>query len=78
MLRGMAIVIIGGLTASTLLVLLMMPSFYLVFDKNPDKQKKKRKHKGWPWGKKKKAEEISLVLSEDTLSPLQKVDPLEP
>ncbi len=78
MLRGMAIVIIGGLTASTLLVLLMMPSFYLVFDKNPDKQKKKRKYKGWPWGKKKKAEEISLVLSEDTLSPLQKVDPLEP
>lgn len=31
MMRGMAIVIIGGLTASTILTLLLLPTFYLLF-----------------------------------------------
>lgn len=33
MLNGMAIIIIGGLTASTLLILFLLPSFYLIFMK---------------------------------------------
>lgn len=33
MMQGMALVIIGGLVASTVLILLLMPSFYLIIDK---------------------------------------------
>ncbi len=32
MMRGMAVVIIGGLCASTLLTLLLLPTFYLIFE----------------------------------------------
>ena len=39
--RGMAFVIIGGLVASTLLCLLLMPTFYLLIDKNARKQRRK-------------------------------------
>ena len=38
MMQGMALVIIGGLVASTLLTLLLMPTIYLIIDK-----KKRRK-----------------------------------
>lgn len=38
MMQGMALVIIGGLIASTLLTLILIPTFYLIFDK-----KKKRR-----------------------------------
>lgn len=40
LMRGMALVIIGGLTASTVLALLLLPSFYLLFDKKTAKKKK--------------------------------------
>lgn len=36
MLNGMAIIIIGGLTASTLLILFLLPTFYLIFMKRED------------------------------------------
>lgn len=39
---GMAFVIIGGLIASTLLCLLMMPTFYLILTKKGKKQKKNK------------------------------------
>ena len=35
--QGMAIVIIGGLTASTVLTLLLLPTFYLLFRGKPRK-----------------------------------------
>ena len=37
MLNGMAYIIIGGLTASTLLILFLLPSFYLIFMKKEKK-----------------------------------------
>ncbi|MCM1112403.1 MAG: efflux RND transporter permease subunit [Muribaculum sp.] len=40
MMKGMALVIIGGLIASTILTMLLIPSFYLILDK---KSKDKRK-----------------------------------
>ena len=47
MMSGMAFVIIGGLVASTLLCLLMMPAFYLLLSKDPDKKRgRKKKNKG--------------------------------
>lgn len=39
MMQGMALVIIGGLVASTILTLILIPSFYLILDK---KKKKRR------------------------------------
>lgn len=36
LLQGIALVVIGGLVASTLLVLLLMPAFYLLLDKKKD------------------------------------------
>jgi len=35
-------VVIGGLTASTIRTLLLLPSFYLLIDGNPDKRQKRR------------------------------------
>ena len=43
MMEGMALVIIGGLIASTLLCLLMMPTFYLLITKDGKEGRKKRK-----------------------------------
>lgn len=40
MMRGMAMVIIGGLTASTALTLLLIPTFYLLTDKEERKRRK--------------------------------------
>ena len=43
--QGMAVVVIGGLSMSTLLTLILIPTFYLIFDKKPKKQKPgRRKH----------------------------------
>ena len=41
MMQGMGIVVIGGLTASTLLTLLLLPTFYLLIDGNPEKKAKR-------------------------------------
>lgn len=47
MMQGMALVIIGGLVASTLLTLLLMPTIYLIIDK---KKRRKRRvgEEGYP------------------------------
>lgn len=37
MMQGMALVIIGGLIASTLLTLILIPTFYLIFDKKKNR-----------------------------------------
>lgn len=39
MMQGMALVIIGGLIASTLLTLLLMPTVYLIIDKKKGKRR---------------------------------------
>ena len=41
--QGLAIVVIGGLTASTFLTLLLLPTFYLILS-GKGKKKKKAKH----------------------------------
>lgn len=43
MMQGMALVIVGGLIASTLLTLVLMPTIYLIIDK---KHKKGHRRKG--------------------------------
>ncbi|MCR4657527.1 MAG: efflux RND transporter permease subunit [Lachnospiraceae bacterium] len=53
--QGMAVVIVGGLIASTLLTLLLLPNFYLIFERK-DKKDKKRKKKM----KNKEADEIYI------------------
>lgn len=40
MMEGMAMVIIGGLIASTVLILLLMPTFYLIIDKRSRREKR--------------------------------------
>lgn len=40
MMEGMAMIIIGGLVASTVLILLLMPTFYLIIDKRSRKAKR--------------------------------------
>lgn len=42
MMQGMGLVVIGGLTASTILTLLLLPTFYLIIDGNPEKRKHKK------------------------------------
>lgn len=42
MMQGMAVVIIGGLTASTILTLILLPTFYMIIHKH-SKDKKQRK-----------------------------------
>ena len=44
-LQGMGVVIVGGLFASTLLTLLLLPNFYLMLRKRPKKKKKSEKNK---------------------------------
>ena len=43
MMKGMALVIIGGLVASTVLTMLLIPSFYLILDKESRKARKSEK-----------------------------------
>lgn len=38
MMQGMALIIIGGLVASTILILMLMPTFYLIIDKRSRKE----------------------------------------
>ena len=45
MTRGLAIVNIGGLTASTLLSLLMLPVFYSIMSRNPEQEAKREEAK---------------------------------
>lgn len=45
LMQGMALVVIGGLTAATLLTLLFLPTFYLIMDGTGKKKKKKGKNK---------------------------------
>lgn len=40
MMQGMALIIIGGLVASTVLILLLMPTFYLIIDKRSRKERR--------------------------------------
>ena len=58
-LQGMGVVIVGGLIASTLLTLLLLPNFYLIFDKFKGKKKRKKV------GEKKAAETKELEITED-------------
>ena len=43
MMQGMALIIIGGLIASTVLILLLMPTFYLIIDKRTRKENRMEK-----------------------------------
>lgn len=45
MTQGMAVVIVGGLTASTILTLILLPTFYMIIHKR-SKDKKQRKQNG--------------------------------
>lgn len=47
LMRGMALVIIGGLMASTILTLLLLPTFYLLFDSKltPEEREQRREEK---------------------------------
>ena len=43
MMQGMALIIIGGLIASTVLILMLMPTFYLIIDKRSRKEARQMK-----------------------------------
>ena len=43
--QGMAVIIIGGLVASTVLTLILLPTFYLLVNKKDPSEKKQRKNK---------------------------------
>lgn len=43
MMQGMALIIIGGLVASTILILMLMPTFYLIIDKRTIKENRQEK-----------------------------------
>ena len=43
MMQGMALIIIGGLVASTVLILLLMPTFYLIIDKRSRKERRMKR-----------------------------------
>ena len=43
MMQGMALIIIGGLIASTVLILMLMPTFYLIIDKRTNKENRQAK-----------------------------------
>lgn len=45
LMQGMALVIIGGLIASTLLILLLLPTFYLIIYEGRGRKLKKKKQK---------------------------------
>ena len=45
MMQGMALVIIGGLVTSTLLTLLLLPTFYLIFGGDHEKRDRKKQRK---------------------------------
>ena len=43
LMQGMALIIIGGLVASTVLILMLMPTFYLIIDKRTIKENRQEK-----------------------------------
>ena len=43
MMQGMALIIIGGLIASTILILMLMPTFYLIIDKRTIKENRQER-----------------------------------
>lgn len=43
MMQGMSVVVIGGLTLSTILTLVLIPTFYLMFDKEDRARRKQEK-----------------------------------
>lgn len=43
--QGMAVVIVGGLTASTILTLILLPTFYMIIHKRSKDRKQKKKQK---------------------------------
>lgn len=45
LMQGMAVVMIGGLVASTILTLVLLPTFYLLVNKKPKQKKQKKRHK---------------------------------
>lgn len=68
MMEGMALVIIGGLIASTVLILLLMPTFYLIIDKRSRKEKRLSKKEARLAAKKEKRklkEEIHEIEKKD-------------
>ncbi len=56
MMQGMGIVVIGGLTASTVLTLLLLPTFYLIIDGDPEKRRRKKEKR-----KQKRDEKVRAV-----------------
>lgn len=44
MMQGMAVVVIGGLSLSTVLTLVLIPTFYLIFDRE-DRQNRRRERR---------------------------------
>ena len=65
MMEGMAMIIIGGLIASTLLILLLMPTFYLIIDKRSRKEKRMDKKEARRIRKEEKRAEKSAKKQKD-------------
>jgi len=45
MMQGLGVTVIGGLTASTALALLLLPTFYLIIDGNPEKRTERKRRR---------------------------------
>ena len=45
MMQGLGVAVVGGLTASTILALLFLPTFYMIIDGNSEKREKRRKER---------------------------------
>jgi len=43
--QGLGVTVIGGLTASTILALLLLPTFYLIIDGNPEKRAERKRRR---------------------------------
>jgi multidrug efflux pump subunit AcrB len=67
MMQGLGITVIGGLIASTFLALLLLPTFYLILDGNPEKRalRKQRRHEKREAKAIEQSEEETEVLSQD-------------
>jgi len=68
MMKGMALVIIGGLIASTILTLLLLPTFYMIIHKKPWKNLGKGKNKK---AAKKEAKELERQRYNEQLNKLK-------
>lgn len=65
--QGMALVISGGLIASTILTLIMIPVFYLVIDNAKSKHKDKRENRRIKKEEKKEAKKLKKAKNNKTL-----------